>query len=331
MVFGILDKMEYGDGKLATASPPFPGIGGQIIGSLLAMPIQMVFGTRVTIAGKIVSGSPGAYSVEEILAGVGASGAALPSVPGAIVGVVENAFDTSGRLRPGGIVARANSAGFYSIIYPYNAFGDPAVGIIAQHFRFPGARGIASSAIPAFEQGVTPVLTLSAVIPVEAGSTNDSSPPVVTLRPPSAVLPVGEAVQVDFLLRDNGSEPSFTETMIDLQASQPLVDSAPLEAADIQFSVAGEQLLAPTLKQVTLSFFATRSMLLAFNTKAVDGNGNQRDSTFRLRFGAPPTSSGPIRSRLTTTTPRRRAWWAAPPARARCSAAAVSWCSSVSR
>ena len=299
-VYAVVDKMEFvrrGDGSsaLMTASPPFPGLGATAAGTFLSVPIMMTLGTNLILTGKVVAGPEGQYSEAEILNGVSAGGVPLVRVAGAVVSGLTStgaSFESRGRLRPGAIVGRTNSAGFYALQIPYSPLEPTGVLAEARSFRFPGK--IARTAIPGPPVGLgnIPVATANLLFGFGGASGSDTVAPLTYIRPPSAILPVGEVVTIPLDLIDDQTAPDLVEVTVNAMESLSLVPGEDFMSDDVELTELAAEVLGPTRKRIPLEIEAHRETLVVLDVKVTDAAGNLRESRFKLRFSAPPVDPG---------------------------------------
>lgn len=291
ILYSQVDKMEFESGRLLTKSPPYPGITSGALGNLLYLPVRIAFGAKLTVVGRVVAVSENdpAPAEEQILAGQ------APVSP--IAGAVVSAFPGDGpRLRPGAIVARANSSGFYALTVPYNPLEPSPISIQAQTARFPGikARRVTALNTRDLQPGVIPVLTINPVFTLPASvSTADTLAPLVTVRSSNSVFPVGVDHEVVFVGSDDSAPPKFVSLQIDLGQSIPLVAGETLVAGDVTLRQVSAAAFGNSTEE-TVSIFSRKAALVAVSVVAQDPAGNRREAVFKFRMGPPVLPAGMI-------------------------------------
>ena len=285
-VFAVADKMEYENGNLVTHSPPYFGLAIGAIGQILYIPIRIGFGPKLTLVGRAVSSPRTDLSEDEILA------AASPVV-GAVIHASRGVNPNVTRLVPGAFAARTNTAGYYVLLVPDDPLHPEPVLLRGFSMRFPGnvPSRVMVPTVPV--PGQLPVFKANVVFPVAAGSNADTTPPVVTARPASAVLPTNlpREANVTFIARDDRSPPQISSITYDPSGSSSLVADSPLAADDVRLTQ--DAAVADDLTVTQIAHFAvSKAAIIAVKVVAMDGSGNQRESLFNLRFGSPLPSAG---------------------------------------
>ncbi len=285
VLYAIADKMEYEDGRLVTHSPPFAGLAAGAVGQFLYLPVRMMAGTNLTVVGRAVAGPNTSASEAQVLA----VEPPMRPVHGAVIHASSGVSRSSPRMAPGTIVARTNSLGFYALLYPYNPFDAEPVLVRAFSIQYPGNVPNRVFLPDTTEPGELPVHAANLIFGVPAGSgTGDTVAPTVSVRPATAILPVNDpdAAKATFIAQDDQSTPTFTSITFDLSQSSSLVSGSPLVADDVQLTLESALPHEQRVSQVA-KLRVAKAALIAVKVVAVDANGNQRESLFRVRFGAP--------------------------------------------
>lgn len=263
-VLEVLDKMEYKDGRLSTASPPFIGLiaGGDVFATLISFSAQ---GGKAVLTGRVKARSGGISGTEE----------GLP-VPGAVVYIDPLATEGSGAvapLAPGRFVAVADANGSYRLLSGLPAVTTQAVALGAVSNRFPGLIGfgvatrvsqsglLAMTGSPFFNSN-TPLLALQNL---------DTSPPSITFAQPSRGLAVTrKAIPLHFLATDNAAQPSLEVKLISIE---PLPGDPPILPTQFTFS-AGAPASSGLNTRIIATLTSQRQAKVTLRATASDGVGN---------------------------------------------------------
>jgi RHS repeat-associated protein len=279
-VYAIRDKAVYDPaaGAIRTASPPFGGIGGggDYVGVMLPdLPGETLIGSGVVVAAP--------EDVASSISDAQIHGGGLPEGARRVAGaLVAKEVGSTNALTPGAYVAVTDANGFYAIMVPYR----PGVALRATSLAFPGRIGLGLLQ-PGLTLGALAVVTENIVIPYPQGLVPaDTFAPIVLLGGASDALPVGEPVTIPVTLIDDSSEPSLVEALVDPAFSASLVPGAPLGEIEI-FEGAPED-AGPTTRVVPITLEVEQAAIVTVAAKAVDQAGNQRETSFRLLFGASP-------------------------------------------
>lgn len=283
-VFEILDKMEYENGKLITRSPPFPGLPHL---NFLFLPLMMSFGTTSVVVGQVVS-VPSDFG-EPTEAQIQTADPPIRRVRGAVVSA-STGF-SQGPLRRGAFVCKANSLGFFSFILPINRLDPSAVLLRAQDPRYPGIYGFRTIVTQGIFDGPFAAQAANIVMRLPSGSAGDGTPPVLTAFPPVAVMPVGNNVPVQFLVRDGASTPTLSSVVFDSTNSVNLVTGEMLSDTNVVITLGAVEDLGPGQIRVPVEFKVKVSALVGVVADVTDSAGNARSVRMRFRFGVAPDPS----------------------------------------
>lgn len=288
-VFEIVDRMHYENGSLVTHSPPFLGFlpSYQLLHDLLITPIMMAEGTSRPVAGRVYAaqldstrGRPIA-GTEEYL-------------PGALV--TAKPASSSGRpghLRAGVVYANTDARGYYSTLVTINAF-DPArtVAVTASHPRYSNFE--AAAGLPSID----PTSPLSSVIyPHDVvfpkSLFGQRAAPEISISHSPELPGTNTPVTLTVVTTDNDSRPSLS---VDLLEVKPLIPGMRVGHADV-FSAGDrvhEEFGAYGVREVH-QFQTARPLRATFRIRSVDRDGDDRDLTYQILFGArPPASTNDI-------------------------------------
>ena len=283
----ILDKMEFEDGRLHTASPPFLGLdaGSEVIATMISYLVQ---GGKAVLTGRALARAGGSSG----------SDAGLP-LPGAVVYVDALATESGGAIPPlaaGRFVVVADASGAFRLLTPLPAVNTQAVALGAVSNRFPGAIGNgfasrvgAGSGLLAMTGDVYFDSSRSRVNPL--ATEVDTSPPTIAVTEPNQASAVpGKPVPIQFIARDDTAVPSLAVTLISV------VDAGTgdnLASSHYSFSP-GTAASSGLSTFRTASVTVDRPAIVTLHASSTDGRGNPpSDSEWKIFIRASqPARSG---------------------------------------
>jgi PKD repeat protein len=284
----VLDKMEFADGRLHTASPPFLGLqdSAQVFGSMRDYNRQ---GGKAVLTGRVLSRPNGSTGTQE----------GRP-VPGAVVYVDSLATDSSLDIAPlvaGRFVALAENDGSFRLLTPLPRHDTLAVALGAVSNSFPGtvAAGFASRVLPGpgtiamtAELYFDSSKTLSD--PLTAGP--DKNSPIISFTEPkrTAATP-GRFVPLQFAAHDNTAVPTLDVSLVSVLDPET---GTPIQASHYTFQTGtpGSSGFS-TFRTVTIK--VDRPADVKLRATSTDGRGNP-EAVLERTVVIKPASNSPSAS-----------------------------------
>ncbi|HYG33639.1 MAG TPA: Ig-like domain-containing protein, partial [Clostridia bacterium] len=319
-VYRILDSMSYEGGRVVSHSPPFDGLdaipGGGLAVAMVMYPFNVA--QKMAVVGSVVVATESMYDPVRTNGAATYINANHPGVhllPHAWVNAYPQSgtFETHKGLTPGTFVAKANSAGFFAYLLPFNPFQGSGYILAAQSSLF--ADQIATRAV--YAGPMAPVATADLIfrVPDNGSGRADTSPPLITANPPGNVLPVNETNTIDFLIRDNLGAPRFDRIDLVRNKSFSLVETNlpvnPLDPAKVVLMQNNfPQNLGPTSIKVPIEFLVKEPAMVTVKVRAADPDLNDTETEFTFYFGvAPPVTPSRVASAdPNDRTPPQVAW-----------------------
>lgn len=287
MVYEIVDRMLYEDGKLVTHTPPYLGLlpfaSVQVFGDILVTPVTFSVGFHMTIGGKVLAAEFDANGLPNLANARHLNGAVVRAFPDGVHGA------RPGRIQTGAYVAVAQGANaYYSLLLPaatYTAEGT-AVALVASHPAFPGRFALKTTQLPSYEERfaigniLSPVDLIFAIEPSSAGS-DRAAPNLSITHNPFFPAPAG-TTDVRVVSIDDSSLPT-----IDLRADSVtrLVPDVPVVVPDVTVSLTSEETIGSTGLRRFYAVTCLRPARVVLKATATDLAGNQRSSLYTVTFG----------------------------------------------
>jgi len=267
-VFELLDKMEYSDGKLATASPPFGGVVGS--NSLLSV-LKMANGGRAVVSGSVVSTD----RPDDPQNGD------LRRIPNAMVLVLHDftAVVSENQLTRGAIISLTDENGGFALLADANNL-NPAgnsYALLATSPLFPGRFATGSASVPydSVLAGATGRLYFDRTQGNPLNNAPDTTPPTIATGFFPARPTRDELVALNVLIRDDFGTPQLVSA--EVVETNALAAGATIEPGDFSFSQSGTTDSGSTVSY-DFELRASKDMVVQVELKAVDSAGNMSEA-----------------------------------------------------
>jgi RHS repeat-associated protein len=290
IVYEIIDRMQYEDGKLVTHSLPFFGLGAFLAYPILVTPLMFTVGDSMTIFGQVgwapQNVSTGPTVITEVL-----PGAFVTVSPGGTQG-------PPGRLAAGSIYAVTGRNGNFAFLVPATRFLDStpdAVPVIlpvvvrATHPRFFGR---AAYEVVTFPSRLERFAIGNAFGPVDVIFELDHTPagdpikPNLSLSHTPSRPAVGASATVRAVATDNASRPDIQFAIESVLSTVPGVSAT---VDDVQWHFEAGETSGDLGQRNFYSVTASKPLKVVLRITAVDGVGHQRIASHSIIFGTPAT------------------------------------------
>lgn len=295
MVYEVIDRMSFEDGKLVTHSPPFVGLllsfssVGAVFGDLLMAPLYLAAGNSMTVAGRVLSG--------EYDTGGRLQSSTLVPVPGATVSVYPNGTvgGLPGRLTPGSVtvVARGTNAAF-SFVVP----GSQASTLVARSPRFPGVLATHAVSPASLEERVATYGIASGQDVIFSRARTQTGPdwtkPDLVFSHTPYIAAVGSNITVRVTAVDDRSAPVIE---VEVESVESLAGGVTVSDSDATIVDTTSEAVGATTSRNTVEVSCVRAAVVTLRATAIDGSGNRKQANYTVVFGGEAlTGTDPLES-----------------------------------
>lgn len=277
-VYVLMDRMHYENGNLVTHSLPFLGLLGPYEDILIIPLLCTVEGTGLTVSGHV-------YSMA-----IDSSGAPIKGsqqyLGGALVGIVDNADSSRGRVRAGMVVAITRPNGAFTILVPpYHVNSFPA--LMARHPYFPDQSPQGQA--PGLDAGQRFALA-DAYDPVDLVFTrapDQAFPPVITASHAPEYPNTTNTAVVTILATGSQTPPAVTCSVANVVSAN---SSLPSGSIHVMTTLINTETVGSFGTRLTVGLTCSDPAQVTLAIQAIGDGGLVSATPYSIPFGPPPPS-----------------------------------------